>query len=106
MANYIDLLEAVVTRGTVTIQTPVKYSALRRGINKLIRECNESAEIMDDDSMRFKGEVSIREDDPVRSIYTLTYYPDGRPLPECFQPKFEFKIVEPDNPVEKPNEDS
>jgi hypothetical protein len=96
MADYADLVQQVLNKTTITICTPVGMSSLRRGINKVIGQINEAADIFEDGSLKFKGDISVKPlgENAAGKLYLLTYYPDGRPLPECFKPKFNFKVVE------------
>ena len=96
MADYADLVQQVLNKTTITICTPVGMSSLRRGINKVIDQINQAADIFDDESLKFKGGISVKPlgEDTTGKLYLLTHYPDGRPLPECFKPKFNFKVVE------------
>jgi hypothetical protein len=96
MADYADLVQQVINKTTITICTPVGMSSLRRGINKVIKNINEAADIFEDDSLKFKGDVSVKPigTNAAGKLYILTYYPDGRPLPECFKSKFNFEVVE------------
>lgn len=96
MADYGDLVEQVMQKGSVTIVTSVTYSSLRRGINRVIQQVNLASEFEDLGVEKFKGEISAAPV-PHKGLgkkFKLTYYPNGRELPECFKPKFTFSIVE------------
>jgi hypothetical protein len=97
MADYADLVQAVMQSKTLTIVSPVTYTSLRRGINRVIKQINEAAEILDDSSYKFQGEISAKMEykTPLGYRYLLTYHPEGRELPDCFKSKFEFRVVEP-----------
>lgn len=96
MADYATLVEKVLERSKLRITTPVCYSSIRRGINKVIEQINNNAEILEDDTYKFRGEISIalEQETSAGKVYLLTYHPNGRELPDCFKPKFEFNIVE------------
>lgn len=97
MADYADLVQQVINNKQLTIVSPVTYTSLRRGINRVIKQINEAAEILDDPSYKFKGEISAKLEfkTPVGYRYLLTHHPEGRELPDCFKSKFEFSVVEP-----------
>lgn len=96
MAKYHELVEYVMERGVLTITAPVTYSSIRRGINKVIDEVNKDAEILE--TPTFAGDIVIKELRREGLLYTykLTYMPQGRELPDCFKPRFEFEIVTPE----------
>jgi hypothetical protein len=96
MSNYESVVEAVLTKGSITIKTTVSYSSLRRGINKVIEAINDSAELMEQEESKLKGDITIKllSQSKIAKTYEIVYYPEGRPLPDCFQSKFEFNIVE------------
>lgn len=96
MAKYHELVEYVMERGELTITAPVTYTSIRRGINKVIREVNSDAEILG--TPTFEGDIVIKElcRDGLLYTYKLTYMPQGRELPDCFKPRFDFEIVTPE----------
>lgn len=99
MADYTDLVQQVINKTKITIVSHVTYTSIRRGINRVIKNINEAAEILEDDSYKFKGEISVKLEykTPVGYRYILTHHPEGRELPSCFQSKFDFSIVEPED---------
>lgn len=105
MSNYESVVLAVLENGSVTIETPVCYTSLRRGLDKVIAIINDSAELMGDDGI--KGDITIHQlgKGAKGRVYKIAHYPDGAPVPEAFKPKFEFTIVgESDNGGESGDE--
>lgn len=96
MAKYHELVEYVMDRGELTITAPVTYTSIRRGINRVIKEVNADAEILD--TPKFEGDIVIKELRREGLLYTykLTYMPQGRELPDCFKPRFDFEIITPE----------
>lgn len=95
MSDYESVVLAALEQGSITIETPVTYSSMRRGVNKVIEIINGSAELMEDPTARLQGEIAVKlvRKGKTGNVFTITHYPEGRPLPECFKPRFTFKIV-------------
>lgn len=100
MSLYVELVSLVLERGNVKITAPVTYSSIRRGVNLVIHNLNVEAEFMDME--KFQGVIAIKElpeeeskqaGGVIERTFELTYYPDGREVPDCFKPKFQFKLV-------------